>query len=136
MTTGPDTETHYFDENVNGPQRHDDSRIPSAYKLWMQTALNTMQVPPQMMDALRREIHCANENLVVKINGIIQSGVASQQADLATYKQEQLRIQSDTSIRLTAIETEANTLRRVFTLAFTVGATLLAGSFTLVAIFK
>lgn len=107
------------------PHRRSEDKIPSAYKLWMQTALNNMQTPPQMIADIKKAIEEANETLIHKINNNIQAKVGEVQI-------EHERFKGDVEAKLSAINASARTLMWVFGIA----SVLLAGSFTLVSIFK
>lgn len=106
------------------PQKRSDDKIPSAYKLWMQTALNNMQTPPQMLEDIKKAVSEANEMLLHKINNNIQKQVAD-----VTLEHE--RFKGEVEAKLAGIEATAKTLKLVFAVA----ATILGGSFALVTIF-
>lgn len=131
MSQDDDTDFIYPEDNREGPRRRSGDKIPSAYKLWMQTALNNMQTPPQMIDDIKKAIQEANETLIHKINNSIQTKVGEVQIDLEQYKTKQVEKESETKERLAAMESQSKTLKWVVG----IGIPLLALIFTIISIY-
>jgi len=115
----------------DGKSRRADDKIPSAYKLWMQQALDQMRPSPQMIDEIKKAIGEANEVLIHKINNNVMKAVGEVQIDLANYKTEQATHHSKESERIATLESQSKTLKWVVG----VSAVILCGCFTLVSIF-